>query len=230
LTDITAFDVVSAINAILGIIEKIHKSATTLRKKNNRSQSLKNESKKLLEDISKLIEKYIEYTDYLFSAISNDLRLQHQLAQTADNPLGDDCIGLLSKIENESLKNGVNIQILNRHLFEISSEIRIIIYSISDRLEGADMEKISKISDYCFQIYTIDCFTSVVFAKMFKQDDLIDKVSYDSILAKYKGHPANIPDAFGFEPDYDLLGYLNVLLMGLHQSKEKIAIALQDLS
>jgi hypothetical protein len=151
-----------SVKAIFGIIEKIRSLYKDIRKnKKEHHQEAKSISKELLDEVSLLIDNFTEICDVIVLTLTDDSASSHARA------------------------GQVKVLQANRRLFELSSEMRILISSLESRFPQADISTIESLKDVCFQIVIVEDYLAI---HLLPTDDLTmlrDDVSPRAIASVY---------------------------------------------
>ena len=202
------FDLILVVDAILSIIKKTSRFAKGFRARIRKPSERKiQEAKSLLEDISSLIEKFSESVDIILETLETVYPNR----------------AVISDRYRLNISTAKLVQ-ANRRLFELSSEMRVIVPSISKRLGRKEASQIKKILDYCLQIINIEDFIGVALAKKFQ----FDKLPIKPVILGHEWY-LEMESLPSVSPDEYVI-YFNRLLLKLIECKEKLAITLQKLS
>ena len=167
--ELASLEWISTINAIIDIIEKVYKSVINAKNRKRKQQLPPQETRILLEDVSKLVDNFKCSADFLLLSLSEEIAFEEHLKLKVKNsgkcgfPASQDMTFEFYSYERRQLR-----AINNCKLFEISSEMRIIVASITKRFHGADFDHCARaIIDYCFSIEEADTHIAGRFKPLF---------------------------------------------------------------
>ncbi len=204
-------DIILLVSGVIGIIEKTRNLLKGIQgRSRKRSEEIKKKAYNLLQDVSQLINKFSESVDLVLKMLEKSA------------PLG-------------YYDNTAKLYQANRRLFEISSEMRILTKSISKKFHGAELSEIKQVANLCLQIVFIENFVSVMLAKGNQFNKLPLKPSVEGYMALWQEGFMQKMEELPFSLQHNgyirnQIAYFNNILIQLTRCKEKLAIALQDLT
>jgi hypothetical protein len=195
--------ILGTVKALSDIIDNLYGFYKDKReKRKHETEGIKVQSKEIFGEVSQLIDDFTETCDLIFHILAEfDEDRNYRLAST-------------------------KILQANRRLFELSTEMRIIAKSLSNRLPAeVDIIELEQVTDACFQIILVENFIGVELISEHNFDLLPIDVSPRATRKVYGRllHAGRMPNRGGFT-----LTQLNRALLELRSCKEKLAMALNE--